>query len=126
RGAAPINWAIINGETKTGVSTFFIDDKIDTGDMILQEEIQIDSEENAGSLHDKLMEVGSQLVLKTVALIEKGQPETVPQKDPANIKTAYKLDRDNCKINWNGSLDSIYNHIRGLSPYPAAWCTLIN
>ncbi|OYX26420.1 MAG: methionyl-tRNA formyltransferase [Flavobacteriales bacterium 32-35-8] len=126
RGAAPINWAIINGETKTGVSTFFIDDKIDTGDMILQEEIQIDSEEHAGSLHDKLMELGSQLVLKTVALIEKGQPETVPQKDPANIKTAYKLDRDNCKINWNGSLDTIYNHIRGLSPYPAAWCTLIN
>ncbi len=126
RGAAPINWAIINGEIKTGVSTFFIDDKIDTGDMILQEEIQIDFEEHAGSLHDKLMELGSQLVLKTVALIEKGQPETVPQKDPANIKTAYKLDRDNCKIDWNGSLDSIYNHIRGLSPYPAAWCTLIN
>ncbi len=126
RGAAPINWAIINGETKTGVSTFFIDDKIDTGDMILQEEIQIDSEENAGSLHDKLMEIGSQLVLKTVVLIEKGQPKTVPQKDPANIKTAYKLDRDNCKIDWNGSLDTIYNHIRGLSPYPAAWCTLIN
>lgn len=126
RGAAPINWAIINGETKTGVSTFFIDDKIDTGDMILQEEIAIDPEEHAGSLHDKLMDIGSQLVLKTVALIEKGEPKTVPQKDHANIKTAYKLDRDNCKIDWNGSLDTIYNHIRGLSPYPAAWCTLIN
>ncbi len=126
RGAAPINWAIINGETKTGVSTFFIDDKIDTGDTILQEEMVIDPEDNAGSLHDKLMDLGSQLVLKTVALIEKGQPKTIPQKDNAHIKTAYKLDKDNCKINWNGSLDAIYNHIRGLSPYPAAWCTLIN
>ncbi|WP_220628075.1 methionyl-tRNA formyltransferase [Confluentibacter sediminis] len=126
RGAAPINWAIINGETKTGVSTFFIDDKIDTGDMILQEEILINPEENAGSLHDKLMKLGSEVVLKTVALIEKGQPETIPQKDNTHIKTAYKLDKDNCKINWNDSLDTIYNHIRGLSPYPAAWCTLIN
>ena len=126
RGAAPINWAIINGETKTGVSTFFIDDKIDTGDMILQEEVLISAEENAGSLHDKLMEVGSQLVLKTVALIEKGQPKTFPQKDNENIKTAYKLDKDNTKINWNDSLETIYNHIRGLSPYPGAWCTLIN
>jgi methionyl-tRNA formyltransferase len=126
RGAAPINWAIINGETKTGVSSFFIDDKIDTGDMILQEEIQIDSEENAGSLHDKLMSIGSELVLKTVALIEKRQPETIPQKESDVIKTAHKLDKDNCKINWNDSLDAIYNHIRGLSPYPAAWCVLIN
>ncbi|MGE5944323.1 MAG: methionyl-tRNA formyltransferase [Flavobacteriales bacterium] len=126
RGAAPINWAIINGETQTGVSTFFIDDKIDTGDMILQEEIAIDPEENAGSLHDKLMELGSKLVLKTVALIEKGQPKTIPQKDNETIKTAYKLDKQNTKINWNDSLETIYNHIRGLSPYPGAWCTLIN
>lgn len=126
RGAAPINWAMINGETKTGVSTFFIDDKIDTGDMILQEDIAIDPEENAGSLHDKLMEIGSQLVLKTVALIEKEQPKTVSQKDNANIKTAHKLDKDNCKIDWNQPLDRIYNHIRGLSPYPGAWCTLVN
>jgi methionyl-tRNA formyltransferase len=126
RGAAPINWAIINGETKTGVSTFFIDDKIDTGDMILQEEITIDPQENAGSLHDKLMEMGSQLVLKTVSLIENGQPKTISQKDDATIKTAYKLDKDNCKIDWNQSLNAIYNHIRGLSPYPGAWCKLIN
>lgn len=126
RGAAPINWAIINGETKTGVSTFFIDDKIDTGDVILQEEIPIDPQDNAGSLHDKLMEIGSQLVLKTVALIEKGQPKTISQNNDTNIKTAYKLDKDNCKINWNQSLNAIYNHIRGLSPYPGAWCTLIN
>lgn len=126
RGAAPINWAIINGETKTGVSTFFIDDKIDTGDMILQETEAIDPDENAGSLHDKLMASGSQLVLKTVALIEKGNVKTIPQKETKAIKTAYKLNRDNCKINWNDSIENIYNYIRGLSPYPAAWCALIN
>lgn len=126
RGAAPINWAIINGETKTGVSTFFIDDKIDTGDMILQKEVKIDPDENAGSLHDKLMDLGSKLVLKTVSLIEKGDVETTPQKETKNIKTAYKLNRDNCKIDWNDTLENIYNKIRGLSPYPAAWCILIN
>ena len=126
RGAAPINWAIINGEAKTGVSTFFIDEKIDTGDMILQESIEINPEENAGSLHDKLMFIGSKLVLKTVALIKKGHVKTMPQAESSNIKTAYKLDRDTCKINWNDSLDTIYNLIRGLSPYPTAWCTLIN
>ena len=126
RGAAPINWAIINGETKTGVSTFFIDDKIDTGDMILQETIEIDSNENAGNLHDKLMSSGSQLVLKTVKSIEKDKVKTNPQKEPKAIKTAYKLNRDNCKINWNDSIENIYNRIRGLSPYPAAWCKLIN
>ncbi|MFG6686025.1 methionyl-tRNA formyltransferase [Mariniflexile sp. HNIBRBA6329] len=126
RGAAPINWAIINGETKTGVSTFFIDEKIDTGDMILQETIDILPEENAGSLHDKLMDIGSQLVLKTVELIKEGAVKTIPQKESDDVKTAYKLDRDNCKIDWNDSLKNIYNLIRGLSPYPAAWCTLIN
>ena len=126
RGAAPINWAIINGETKTGVSTFFIDDKIDTGDMILQEEVNIKPDENAESLHNKLMNIGSKLVLTTVSLIEKGNVNTTPQKETKNIKTAYKLNKDNCKINWNDSIDHIYNMIRGLSPYPAAWCTLIN
>ncbi|MEN3322412.1 methionyl-tRNA formyltransferase [Mariniflexile soesokkakense] len=126
RGAAPINWAIINGETKTGVSTFFIDEKIDTGDMILQESIDINPEENAGILHDKLMNIGSQLVLKTVKLIQQGSIKTIPQTESTDIKTAYKLDRDNCKIDWNDSLENIYNLIRGLSPYPAAWCTLVN
>ncbi|MDO6759177.1 methionyl-tRNA formyltransferase [Tamlana sp. 2_MG-2023] len=126
RGAAPINWAIINGETKTGVSTFFIDEEIDTGDMILQEEISIEPNENAGSLHDKLMTIGSNLVLKTVESIEKGSVKTIPQKDSADIKTAYKLNKDNCKINWESSMDNIFNHIRGLSPYPAAWTTLKN
>ena len=126
RGAAPINWAIINGETKTGVSTFFIDEKIDTGDMILQEKININPEENAGSLHDKLMHIGSELVLKTVKSIENGAVKTIPQTESSNIKTAYKLDRDNCKIDWNDSIENIYNLIRGLSPYPAAWSSLLN
>ncbi len=126
RGAAPINWAIINGETKTGVSTFFINEEIDTGDMILQETVEIKPDENAGSLHDTLMNIGSALVLKTVKLIENEAVNTIPQKDTLDIKTAYKLNRENCKINWNDSLEKIYNLIRGLSPYPAAWCTLIN
>jgi methionyl-tRNA formyltransferase len=126
RGAAPINWAIINGETTSGVSTFFIDEKIDTGEMILQNEVSIEPNENAGSLHDKLMIKGSQLVLKTVSLIEDGNAKTTPQIESGDIKTAYKLDKDNCKIDWNDSLTHIYNHIRGLSPYPAAWCILNN
>ncbi|MGZ0016930.1 methionyl-tRNA formyltransferase [Yeosuana sp. AK3] len=126
RGAAPINWAIINGETNTGVSTFFIDDKIDTGDMILQETIEIDEEETAGSLHDKLMHLGSELVLKTVSLIQKGSVKTTPQTASENIKTAYKLNKDNCKIDWDDSLNNIHNKIRGLSPYPGAWCYLMN
>jgi methionyl-tRNA formyltransferase len=126
RGAAPINWAIINGETKTGVSTFFIDEKIDTGEMILQEEVTIAPNENVGSLHDKLMHLGSALVLKTVALIKTGTVKTTPQVETHNIKTAYKLNKDNCKIDWTDNIHNIYNKIRGLSPYPAAWCTLIN
>ena len=126
RGAAPINWAIINGETKTGVSTFFIDEKIDTGEMILQKEVEIDPKENAGSLHDKLMHVGSNLVIGTIKLIEQGNVKTTPQPEDAISKTAYKLNRDNCKINWQADLDHIYNQIRGLSPYPAAWCILEN
>lgn len=126
RGAAPINWAIINGETKTGVSTFFIDEKIDTGAMILQEDIEIEAEENVGSLHDKLMHLGSDLVLKTVNLIKQGEVTTVPQQETDDIKTAYKLNKDNCKIDWTAPIDAIHNKIRGLSPYPAAWCSLIN
>ncbi|WP_452232098.1 methionyl-tRNA formyltransferase [Lacinutrix sp. MEBiC02595] len=126
RGAAPINWAVINGETKTGVSTFFIDEKIDTGAMILQEEVTIEENENAGSLHDKLMNLGSNLVLKTVGLIAEGDVQTTPQPENAEIKTAYKLNKDNCKIDFNDTLDNIYNKVRGLSPYPAAWCILQN
>ena len=122
RGAAPINWAIINGETKTGVTTFFIDDKIDTGAMILSSEIPIDENENAGNLHDRLMELGSKTVIDTLEMIEKGNVSTVIQKDTADIKTAYKLNKENCKIDWTKSAQEINNLIRGLSPYPAAWC----
>lgn len=121
RGAAPINWAIINGETKTGVTTFFIDDKIDTGAMILSKEVSITPDENAGQLHDTLMHLGSQAVAETLKLIENGKAETTLQVDSAEIKTAYKLNKDNCKIDWNRPGKEIHNQIRGLSPYPAAW-----
>jgi methionyl-tRNA formyltransferase len=122
RGAAPINWAIINGDTKTGVTTFFIDDKIDTGAMILSSETAIATDENAGQLHDRLMELGSATVLETLALIEKGNVTTTIQKENAEIRTAYKLNKENCKIDWTKSVVEIYNLIRGLSPYPSAWC----
>jgi methionyl-tRNA formyltransferase len=122
RGAAPINWAIINGETKTGVTTFYIDDKIDTGAMILSSEIEIDEEENAGHLHDRLMLLGSETVLKTLQLIEVGNVVPKIQENKADIKTAYKLDKENCKIDWLHSAKEIHDLIRGLSPYPVAWC----
>lgn len=122
RGAAPINWAIINGETKTGVTTFFIDDKIDTGAMILSDELTIDENESAGELHDRLMVLGSQTVVKTLALIDKGDVVTTIQSTSEDIKTAYKLNRKNCKIDFNKEGAAIHNLIRGLSPYPAAWC----
>lgn len=122
RGAAPINWAIINGETETGVSTFFIDDKIDTGEIILQDKTPISENENAGSLHDRLMEMGGQTVIKTLDLIANQRVQTVQQPENADLKTAYKLNKDNCKINWKQNVQTIHNLIRGLSPYPAAWC----
>lgn len=124
RGAAPINWAIINGETKTGVTTFFIDDKIDTGAMILNSEIAIEPAENAGQLHDRLMNLGSTTVIDTLKVIEAGNVTTTIQEDNADIKTAYKLNKENCKIDWTKSGDEINNLIRGLSPYPGAWCFL--
>lgn len=126
RGAAPIHWAIINGETKTGVTTFFIDEKIDTGAMILQEEVDISSEDTVGILHDRLMAVGSLLVLKTVELIAKGNVTTTIQPQIGDLKTAYKLNKENCKIDWNQNLDQIYNKIRGLNPFPSAWCYMLN
>ncbi len=126
RGAAPINWAIINGENQTGVSTFFIDEKIDTGEMIFQEIVTIETNENAGSLHNKLMHTGSKLVIKTVKAIEASKIKTIPQQDFDGIKTAYKLNRDNCKIDFNEDIHTIHNLIRGLDPYPAAYCELIN
>lgn len=122
RGAAPINWAIINGDTKTGVTTFFIDDKIDTGAMILSSETAISPDENAGQLHDRLMQLGSETVLNTLALIEKGNVTTTIQKENPEIKTAYKLNKENCKIDWTKPAIEIFNLIRGLNPYPSAWC----
>ncbi len=124
RGAAPINWAIINGETKTGVTTFFIDDKIDTGAMILNSEINIEPEETAGQLHDRLMHLGSTTVIDTLKVIENGNVVTTIQEDYDDIKTAYKLNKENCKIDWTKSGAEINNLIRGLSPYPASWCFL--
>lgn len=124
RGAAPINWAIINGETKTGVTTFFIDDKIDTGAMILNSEINIEPEETAGQLHDRLMHLGSTTVINTLKVIENGNVVTTIQEDNDDIKTAYKLNKENCKIDWTKSGAEINNLIRGLSPYPASWCYL--
>jgi methionyl-tRNA formyltransferase len=122
RGAAPINWAIINGETKTGVTTFFIDDKIDTGAMILSSETAIDNAENAGQLHDRLMHLGCNTVIDTLKLIESGNVTTTIQTDASDIKTAYKLNKENCKIDWSKPTTDIHNLIRGLSPYPTAWC----
>ncbi len=122
RGAAPINWAVINGEDVTGVTTFFIDDKIDTGAMILKEETAISTDETAGELHDRLMALGQDTVLKTVKLIETGKAETTIQPTEGDIKTAYKLNKDNCKIDWAKPGREVHNLIRGLSPYPAAWC----
>jgi methionyl-tRNA formyltransferase len=122
RGAAPINWAIINGDTKTGVTTFFIDDKIDTGAMILSAETAIAANETAGKLHDRLIQLGSETVLETLAKIEKGNVATTIQKEHLEIKTAYKLNKENCKIDWTKPAIEIYTLIRGLSPYPSAWC----
>ncbi len=121
RGAAPINWAIINGETKTGVTTFFIDDKIDTGAMILSRETDISPDENAGQLHDRLMNLGSETVIETLKLIQNGNAETEIQPENAELKTAHKLNRENCRIDWFKPAAEIHNLIRGLSPYPAAW-----
>lgn len=121
RGAAPINWAIINGETKTGVTSFFIDDKIDTGAMILSKETEIGESETAGELHDRLMHLGSETVLETLQLIESEKAITTLQENNPDVKTAYKLNKENCKIDWSQSGNTIFNLIRGLSPYPAAW-----
>lgn len=126
RGAAPINWAIINGETKTGVTTFFIDEKIDTGAIILQEETFINSKDNAEDLHDRLMELGAKTVLKTIKRIEDGNFETTQQQNSGSLKVAHKIHKETCEIDWDKPLEDIYNFVRGLSPYPAAWSTIYN
>ncbi|MFM2229105.1 MAG: Methionyl-tRNA formyltransferase [Bacteroidota bacterium] len=122
RGAAPINWAIINGEKETGVTTFFIDDKIDTGAMILSKSTPIDSTENAGVLHDRLMELGCEAVVETLDQLKSGTIVTTVQTDTPEIKTAYKLNKENCKLDFTREGLALYNQVRGLSPYPAAWC----
>ncbi|MEM7380366.1 MAG: methionyl-tRNA formyltransferase [Bacteroidota bacterium] len=126
RGAAPINWAIINGETQSGVTTFFIDDKIDTGAIIYQESTAISEESNAGDLHDLLMDQGADLVLKTGRAIANGEAESKVQAEEGNLKPAPKIHKETCEIDWKKPGKQIYNHIRGLSPYPTAWTRLEN
>ncbi|WP_338409224.1 methionyl-tRNA formyltransferase [uncultured Flavobacterium sp.] len=126
RGAAPINWAIINGELKTGVTTFFIDDKIDTGAIILKKTTEIGTTEIVGQLHDRLMLLGSTAVLETLSLIENEKATPSIQTESKVLKTAYKLNKDNCKIDWSKTGAEIYNLIRGLNPYPAAWTYFID
>ena len=126
RGSAPINWAIINNENFTGVTTFFIDDKIDTGDILLQEKIKVDKKINAGELHDKLKVIGARTVKKTIEEILNNSLKQKKQEHDKNYKTAYKLDKENIKIDWNQNCLEIYNKIRGLSPFPGSRASLIN
>jgi len=124
RGAAPINWAIINGETETGATTFFIEKEIDTGQMIFQDHEPIQPDDTAGTLHDRLMERGADLVRKTVDAIEAGEYPRIPQPTATDLKPAPKLNRDNTEINWNQPADVVRNFVRGLTPYPSAWAML--
>jgi len=126
RGAAPLNWAIINGEKETGVSTFFLQHQIDTGDIIAQEKTTIGPNETAGELHDKLMLIGKYLVLKTVQDIEQDNIETFPQDNNQELKEAFKIFKPFCKVDWRKSINEIHNHIRGLSPYPTAFTEFKN
>ena len=126
RGSAPINWTIINNENFTGVTTFFIDDKIDTGDILLQEKIKVDKKINAGELHDKLKVIGAITVKKTIKEILNNTLIKKKQKQDGDYKTAYKLDKENIKIDWTKNCLEIHNKIRGLSPFPGARTSLIN
>lgn len=125
RGAAPINWAIINGEDKTGVTTFFIDEQIDTGAIIASKDLDISANETAGTLHDKLMDIGSQLVVKTVALIEQGEAASRVQSKDKSFKEAPKLNSENTRIDWSKTPSEIDQFVRGLNPYPVAWTELV-
>lgn len=125
RGAAPINWALINGEKETGVTTFFLSHEIDTGQIIFHDKTAIGDEDNAGTLHDRLMEMGAKLVLKTVDAIINGNLVPIPQQELISsetlLKPAPKLYKETCRVNWNQSAAEVFNFIRGLSPYPTAW-----
>lgn len=125
RGAAPINWAIINGEKETGVTTFFLKHEIDTGNIIFQEKEPIEEDDNVGDLYGRLMERGAGLVLKTVQAIQAGDYPQLSQDESGEIKHAPKIFKETCEIDWSKSSEEVYNFIRGLSPYPAAW-TMIN
>ncbi len=126
RGAAPINWAIINGEKRSGVSTFFLKQEIDTGDLLFAEEIDIEDDDTAGVLHDKLMVIGAGLLVKTIRAIEAGKYKEIPQNthQENELKKAPKIFREDCQINWDRPVKEVFNLIRGLSPYPAAFCQL--
>jgi methionyl-tRNA formyltransferase len=130
RGAAPINRVLMNGETETGLTTFFIEKDIDTGKIILQERVPIDPDEDAGSLHDKLMTAGAALLVRTVHAIARGNPPLTDQaalvKGQAELKTAPKIFTEDCRVQWDQEAEVVYNHIRGLAPYPAAWTILRN
>jgi methionyl-tRNA formyltransferase len=128
RGAAPLNWAIINGDSKTGATTFFIEKEIDTGKIIDKVEIEITKNMNVGDLHDRLMLKGADLLVHTINNISQGKVTGIPQAElmTDQIKEAPKIFKDTCRIDWNKSNSEIHNHIRGLSPYPAAWSVLID
>jgi len=128
RGAAPINWAVINGETKTGITTFLIDQQIDTGNILLQQEVEISQNETAGELHDRLMALGGRLVVETIELLAekaiKPQAQELLISSNSDIKPAPKLFKETCRIGWEKPATEVHNLIRGLSPYPAAWTEL--
>ena len=124
RGAAPINWAIINGDKKSGVTTFFLNHRIDEGAIIEQAEVEISDDETAGSLHDKLMWRGTDLVVSTVEKIAAGNFEPLPQSEECELRPAPKIFKEDCHINFNNNGEQIVNFVRGLSPYPAAWFAL--
>lgn len=126
RGAAPINWAIINGEKETGATTFFLDDKIDTGEILLQAKCPLSETDTAGTLHDRLMHLGADLVLETVKQLEAGKISPKKQQENTHLKPAHKLHRETCEVDWELPMEQIYNKIRGLSPFPTAWTTLYN
>jgi methionyl-tRNA formyltransferase len=127
RGAAPINWAIINGDTKTGVSTFFIDEAIDTGNVIGQTEMTISEDESAGELHDRMILVGGALVVDTLNRITNNEVNPIPQSElGTSMRPAPKLFKENTQINWSSNPETIHNLVRGLNPYPAAWTTWRN
>ncbi|MBL3658039.1 methionyl-tRNA formyltransferase [Fulvivirga sediminis] len=126
RGAAPINWAIINGEKETGVSTFFLQHEIDTGKIIFQEKEAIRENDTVGDLYERLMQLGSKLVLKTVEAIQADSYPQINQDESQELKSAPKIFRETCEIKWDQPTEMVYNFIRGLSPYPAAWTEILD